>query len=112
VIVIQADLIARRFTAHEVWVRRFAELASAYNGKVLLIAGDSHDYRVDVAVPWISKYVDGLAPSLPNVTQVIVDASVESPATDKGAPSVIEWLRVHIDPRSPNVFSWEQVIVR
>ncbi|MEO7965928.1 MAG: hypothetical protein ABIT38_18615 [Gemmatimonadaceae bacterium] len=51
-------------------------------------------------------------PAPQNVTKIIVDRSVESPATDVGTPSVIEWLRLHIDPRSPNVFSWEQVIVR
>ena len=30
----------------------------------------------------------------------------------RGKPSVIEWLRLHVDPRSPDVFSWEQVIVQ
>ena len=50
--------------------------------------------------------------SPPNVTQLIVDRSIESPATDVGTQSVIEWVRLHVDPRSPNVFSWEQVIVQ
>lgn len=52
------------------------------------------------------------APSPQNVTQIIVDRSIESPATDAGTPSVIEWLRLHVDPSSPNVFSWKQVIVQ
>ncbi|MES2306359.1 MAG: metallophosphoesterase [Gemmatimonadota bacterium] len=100
------------FTAHEAWVARLSQLASTFNGKILLIGGDSHDYRVDPAVPWMSTYYGVPSPS--NVTQIIVDRSIESPATD-AAPqpaSVIEWLRLHVDPRSPEVFSWQQVIVQ
>jgi hypothetical protein len=98
------------FTAHQAWVERLAQLASTFDGKILLIVGDSHDYRVDVGVPWMATYYGVTAPQ--NVTQIVVDRSIESPATDVGTPSVIEWLRLHIDPRSPNVFSWEQVIVQ
>lgn len=98
------------FTAHQAWVDRFAQLAAGYDGKILLIVGDSHDYRVDVGVPWMQTYYG--EPALPNVTQVVVDRSIESPASDAGTPSVIEWLRLHVDPRSPDVFSWEQVIVQ
>ncbi|MEO8577722.1 MAG: hypothetical protein ABI556_13515 [Gemmatimonadales bacterium] len=98
------------FTAHQTWVDRLGQLASAYQGKVLMIVGDSHDYRVDAAVPWVTTYYGG--PALPNVTQIVVDRSIESPANDVGTPSVIEWLRLHVDPRSPQVFSWQQVIVQ
>ena len=98
------------FTAHQTWVDRFAQLAGGFDGKILLVVGDSHDYRVDVGVPWMTTYYG--EPALPNVTQVVVDRSIESPATDVGTPSVIEWLRLHVDPRSPEVFSWEQVIVQ
>jgi hypothetical protein len=97
------------FTAHQAWVERLAQLASTYNGKILLIVGDSHDYRVDVGVPWMATYYGVTAPA--NVTQIVVDRSIESPATDAGTPSVIEWLRLHVDPRSPEVFSWKQEIV-
>jgi hypothetical protein len=98
------------FTAHQAWVERLSQLASTFRGKVLLISGDSHDFRVDAGVPWMATYYG--VPSPQNVTQIIVDRSIESPATDAGTPSVIEWLRLHVDPRSPNVFSWKQVIVR
>ena len=98
------------FTAHQAWVDRLGQLATTFPGKILLIVGDSHDYRVDVGVPWVATYYGG--PALPNVTQIVVDRSIESPATDAGTKSVIEWLRLHIDPRSPDVFSWEQVIVQ
>jgi hypothetical protein len=98
------------FTAHQRWVERLSQLASTFNGKVLLVSGDSHDYRVDPGVPWMSTYYG--VPSPQNVTQIIVDRSIESPAEDAGPPSVIEWLRLHVDPRSPDVFSWEQVIIQ
>ena len=100
------------FTAHQTWVERLSALARTFDGPVLLVSGDSHDYRVDPGVPWMSTYYG--VPSPPNVTQVIVDRSIESPAGDAAPnpPSVIEWLRLHVDPRSPEVFSWEQVIVQ
>jgi Calcineurin-like phosphoesterase len=97
------------FTAHQGWVERLSQLASSFDGKVLLVSGDSHDFRVDPGAPWMATYYNVPAP--PNVTQIIVDRSIESPATDAGTPSVIEWLRLHVDPRSPDVFSWQQVIV-
>jgi hypothetical protein len=98
------------FTAHQAWVERLAQLASTFSGRILMIVGDSHDYRVDVGVPWMATDYGVTAPQ--NVTQIVVDRSIESPATDVGTPSVIEWLRLHVDPRSPTVFSWEQVIVQ
>lgn len=98
------------FTAHQEWVKRLSQLASSFDGKVLLVSGDSHDYRVDPGVPWMSTYYG--VPSPQNVTQIIVDRSIESPAEDAGRSSVIEWVRLHVDPRSPDVFSWEQVIVQ
>ena len=100
------------FTARQTWVERLSSLARHYHGKVLLVSGDSHDYRVDPGVPWMDTYYG--VPSPANVTQIIVDRSIESPASDASPnpPSVIEWLRLHIDPRSPSVFSWEQVIVQ
>lgn len=117
VLFFQADLwhpddraAGAKFTAHQTWVDRLGQLASTYQGKVLMIVGDSHDYRVDVGVPWVTTYYGG--PALPNVTQIVVDRSIESPANDVGTPSVIEWLRLHVDPRSPQVFSWQQVIVQ
>ena len=98
------------FTAHQGWVERLSQLASSFDGKVLLVSGDSHDYRVDPGVPWMSTYYG--VPSPQNVTRIIVDRSIESPASDAGTPSVIEWLRLHVDPKSADVFSWERVIVQ
>lgn len=115
----QADLwhpddraLGATFTAHQAWIERFTQLARAFAGKVLLVGGDSHEYRVDKGVPWMATHYGVQSP--PNVTQVIVDRSVESPASD-AAPnrsSAIEWLRLRINPSSPEVFSWEQVFVK
>jgi len=80
-------------------VQRISQLATAFGRPVLLLAGDSHDLRVDVGVPWFSLY--GVTPPA-NVTQVVVDRSIEDD---------IDYLRLTIDPQSPSVFSWEQVFV-
>ncbi len=87
------------FTGHTAFVARLAQLAARFKRPVLLVAGDSHDYRVDVGVPWFSLY--GVAPPA-NVTQVIVDRSIEDD---------IDYLRLTVDPTSPAVVSWEQVTV-
>lgn len=119
VLFFQADLLhpddralGATFTAHQAWIERFTQLARAFPGRVLLVGGDSHEYRVDKGVPWMATHY-GIEPPA-NVIQVIVDRSVESPASD-AAPnrlSTIEWLRLRINPSTPEVFSWEQVIVR
>src|SRR3954468_21840361 len=64
-----------------------------------MVAGDSHDLRVDVGVPWFSLY--GATPPA-NVTQIIVDRSLEDHA---------DYLRLTIDPKCKAVFSWQQVFV-
>lgn len=92
------------FEAHTAFVTRLAQLARQYGRPVLLIAGDSHDYRVDPGVPWFTEY--GVAP-VANITQIIVDRSLEA-ASDA---SPIDYLRLTIDPLSAAVFSWSNVIV-
>src|SRR5205814_4952987 len=84
---------------HTAFVNRLAELAAGFDGPVLLVSGDSHDLRVDPGVAWFTLY--GATPQ-PNVTQIIVDRSIEDDA---------DWLRLHVDPRAPGVFSWEQEFV-
>jgi hypothetical protein len=87
------------FTAFTGIVQRLAQLATAFQRPVLMLVGDSHDYRVDVGVPWFSLY--GVTPPS-NITQVVVDRSIEDD---------IDYLRLTIDPQSAAVFSWEQVFV-
>jgi hypothetical protein len=88
------------FTAHQAFLSRLSQLALGFRGPVLMIAGDSHDYRVDVAVPWMSTYYGVTSP--PNLTNIIVDRSIEDD---------MDYLRLTIDPKSKSVFSWEQVFV-
>lgn len=92
------------FDAFTGFVTRLAELARRFRRPVLLLVGDSHNFRVDAGVPWFSLF--GVTPPA-NVTQIVVDRSIED-VTDA---SPIDYLRLKIDPRSPAVFSWEQVNV-
>ena len=87
------------FTAHTEFVNRLAELAADFDGPILLVSGDSHNLRVDPGVPWFSLY--GATPQT-NVTQLVVDRSLEDDA---------DYVRLHIDPRTPGVFTWENVTV-
>ncbi len=87
------------FSEHTAFVQQLAKLASRFRGQVLLVSGDSHDLRVDPGVPWFSFY--GAEPQ-PNVTQLIVDRSIEAD---------IDWVKLTVDPTSPTVFSWEQRFV-
>ena len=87
------------FTAHQAFLTRLAALAKQFKGPVLIVCGDSHQFRVDVGVPWFSLY--GLTP-VANITQLTVDRSIEAD---------IDWLKLRIDPKSPAVFSWQQVFV-
>jgi hypothetical protein len=87
------------FTAHTEFVNRLAELAAGFDGPVLLVSGDSHDLRVDAGVPWFSLF--GATPQA-NVTQLVVDRSLEDDA---------DFVRLHVDPKAPGVFSWENVTV-
>ena len=93
------------FTAFSGFVTRLAALATQFGRPVLIVAGDFHDYRVDVGVPWFGTFYGVTPPA--NITQVIVDRSIE--ATTDASP--IDYLRLTIDPASPAVFSWEQVNV-
>ena len=100
-----------QFTAHQDFIARLSQLATAFAPRpVLLVAGDSHDFRVDIGVPWFTTYYNVPAPA--NVTQVIVDRSIEinrAPAAPDNSP--IDYLKLTIDPKAPGVFSWTQVFV-
>ena len=93
------------FEAHRGFVTRLAALATEFGRPVLVVVGDYHDYRVDVGVPWFSTFYGVAGPA--NLTQIVVDRSIE--ATTDASP--IDYLRLKIDPASPAVFSWENVIV-
>lgn len=88
-----------RYSGHTALIARIAQRAAAYGRPVLLVAGDSHDYREDPGVPWFTLY--GVTPP-PNVTQLIVDRSIEED---------VNWVRIRINPTAPRVFSWSEVVV-
>jgi hypothetical protein len=70
---------------------------------VLLLNGDTHLYRTDqpLADPTSTTGVIHHTQAVPNLTRVVVQGSTNSPG---------EWLRLTIDPRSPKVFSWDNVV--
>lgn len=98
------------FTAHQAFVARLSRLATRFAPRpVLLISGDFHDYRVDAGVPWFATFYNVPAPA--NVTQIIIDRSIEINRTGAPDASPIDYLKLRIDPKAPGVFSWTQVIV-
>ncbi len=97
------------FTAHQEFVARLSQLATAFGRPVLLISGDYHNYRVDVGVPWFTTYYNVPAPA--NVTQIIIDRSIEINRTGAPDATPINYLKLTINPTTPGVFSWTQVNV-
>ena len=87
------------FSGHQQFVDEFAARSAAFGDPVLLFAGDSHNYRVDQPLVGDTNYG---AQDAPNVTQITVDRSIEAD---------VNWVRLRIDPRSDEVFSWEEVTV-
>lgn len=64
-------------------VQRLTARARAFDGPVLLLNGDSHRYLVDTPLP-----------RAPNVTRIVVQGV-----------TVMEWLRVEVDPESEEPFT-------
>lgn len=87
------------FSGHQKFVERLARRAARFGDPVLLFAGDSHNYRVDKPLIGDTNYG---APDAPNLTQITVDRAIEDD---------IVWLRLTIDPSTPDVFSWAEVVV-
>ncbi len=68
-------------------VDRIAARTAAFDGQVLLLQGDSHEYVADNPL------------GLPNFTRIVVH----------GETLPFEYLRLTIDPRDAALFSWERV---
>lgn len=66
---------------------RIAERAAAFGGPVLLVQGDTHRYLVD------QPYAEA-----PNLTRVVVEGE-----------TISEYLRLTVDPKTEEVFSWSRV---
>jgi hypothetical protein len=80
-------------------VQRLAELAADFGRPVLLLQGDSHQFLVDQPLAG-GDPLHGVTVPVPNLTRIVVAGSTAS-----------EWLRLTIDPRSPQVFSYERVVL-
>jgi len=69
---------------------------------VLLINGDSHVFGADhpLTNPNSATGLIHGTQAVPNLTRITVQGSTSAPA---------EWLRLTVNPQSPQVFSWENV---
>ena len=85
------------------FVRVLADLSVHFGKPVLLINGDSHLYGTDqpLADPHAATGLIHNTQSVANLTRITVQGSTSKPR---------EWLRLTIDPRSAQVFSWENVV--
>ena len=80
-------------------VQRLADRASAFGKPVLLLEGDSHRYTVDRPLATGSA-LHGVTTAAPNLTRIIVEGE-----------TIGEWLKLRIDPKAAELFSWTRVPV-
>ncbi|MBA2496517.1 MAG: hypothetical protein H0V33_05385 [Acidimicrobiia bacterium] len=89
VLIMQADTFPTPDTAQQAVIDLIAERTATFDGEVLLLQGDSHSYVADNPL------------GLDNFDRIVV----------QGATLPFEYLRLTIDPRDPELFSWERVPV-
>ena len=84
------------------FVQALASLTLKFHRPVLLLNGDTHLYLTDkpLADPNSATGVIHNTPAVPNLTRIVVQGSTNAPA---------EWLRLVIDPRKAQPFSWTNV---
>jgi len=89
--------------AYKSLVQTLADLCVHFGRPVLLINGDSHIYGTDRPVADPSSATGRIhgTQAVPNLTRITVQGSTNTPR---------EWLRLTIDPHSPQIFSWENVV--
>ncbi len=85
------------------FVHELASLSRHFRRPVLLINGDSHVFGSDRPLADPSSATGQIygTPAVPNLTRITVQGSTSAPS---------EWVRLTIDPRAPEVFSWENVV--
>jgi hypothetical protein len=84
------------------FVQNLADAAVAFRGPVLLLNGDSHLYEADrpLADPSSATGMIHHTQAVPNLTRITVQGSTNAPA---------EWLRLTIDTRKSQPFTWTNV---
>jgi hypothetical protein len=89
-------------TNYTPYVQSIAAHALSLGKPVLLVNGDTHSYITDhpLADPTSTEGMIHNTPAVPNFTRVVVQGSTNDPA---------EWLRLTIDTRLPQPFSWTNV---
>lgn len=109
VVAMQADMwdasaiAADQVSGFTALVQALAQRARTFHEPVLLLNGDSHLYSSDrpLADPAAeSSRIFGVRRGAPNLVRVTVQGSTNVPH---------EWLKLHVDPSTPEVFSWERV---
>lgn len=111
VLMIQADMWDPEATApggggldgYTPFVQRLADLSVQFGHPVLLINGDSHLFESDrpLADPTSTTGVIHGTQPVPNLSRITVQGSTNAPA---------EWLRLTIDTRKRDPFSFENVV--
>ena len=85
-------------------VQELARQAHRFGKPVLLLNGDSHLFESDrpLADPHAtSSLIYGVVVPVPNLVRVTVQGSTNVPH---------EWLKLHVDPHTADVFSWQNVV--
>jgi hypothetical protein len=104
-VIIQADMwdTTAALTAYTPFVQQLADLSVHFGRPVLLVNGDSHLFGADhpLANPASGSGAIHHTQAVPNLTRITVQGSTNIPH---------EWLRLTIDPRWRDVFSWTNVI--
>ncbi len=80
-------------------LQKLATRAKAFGKPVLVLQGDSHVYVADKPLE-NGSVAHGVTISVPNLQRIVVQGSTTKPLT--------EWIRLHVDPSTPAVFTWER----
>jgi hypothetical protein len=98
----QAAVGGDGLTGFDAHVAQLATLALAFGKPVLLVNGDSHLYEAEhpLADPTSAAYGYHPVPApVPNLTRITVD----------GSTNFTDWVKLAIDPNTPDVFSWTRI---
>ena len=99
VVAMQADMWFNTPLGFTEIVQRLADRAHEFGRPVLLLEGDSHRFTVDRPLATGSA-LHGVSTAAPNLTRIIVEGQTTG-----------EWLRLRVDPRAAELFTWTRMSV-